>query len=172
MGLDISAYKGPVKLVVTEAAFKGLSDEEKDHYYDTGGHVYAAHPSLAERLGSLEPGFYEFAARSHFRAGSYSAYNYWRDWLAKAALYAPAAVVWENPEKFRDKPFYELINFSDCEGAFGPEACARLAKAFADNRERIFKDFQTEDSWFMDLYNDFASAFAEAAETGGFVRFS
>lgn len=35
-------------------------------------------------------------------------------------------------------PFNELINFSDCEGAYGPEVAAKLLKDFRDHEDRVY----------------------------------
>ena len=52
--------------------------------------------------------------------------------LATLAGYAGADDAWERT----DGPFWELINFSDCEGVIGPKTSAKLAGDFAAFQEK------------------------------------
>jgi len=94
---------------------------------------------MARSLRGLQMGrCYETSGNViEFRAGSYSGYNKWRDELARRALDLPAATVWEDPSRFVEAPFFELINFSDCEGTIGPDAASDLATDFGALRDRI-----------------------------------
>ena len=44
-----------------------------------------------------------------FRAGSYSGYNWWREQLSKLGLDATPGDVWEDVERFADKPFAKSL---------------------------------------------------------------
>lgn len=108
-----------------------------------------------------------------FPCGSYGSYNYWRNDLAKLAGYAAfpgedspkrahCMTAWE---VVTSGPFWELINFSDCEGTIGPVVSAKLAKDFAkfDDAAKAFKD---GGPYFCELYSDFRKAFETAADNG------
>ncbi len=109
-----------------------------------------------------------------FRAGSYSGYNWWRKQLCDFALDAPIEVVWKDVPAFRDKPFIELVDFSDCEGSFGPSTSAKLARDFATNAARLAERAtraitdDDERGYFLEGYSNWQRAF-ELAAAGGFV---
>ena len=99
-----------------------------------------------------------------FRAGSYSGYGEWRDALAQAALDVPVEDVWAAPEKFKDKPFYELLNFADNEGTIGPQAAANLAEDFNEHRTKVLH--LGDDEYFTEKYEEWTAAFDLAAGNG------
>ena len=105
----------------------------------------------------------------HFRAGSYSGYNAWRQWLTSIVHGVEPRDVWSNPDNYKGKPFYELIHFSDCEGCIGPKTSAKLAQDFADYQSTI--DAMPDDgTWFKSAYREWRHAF-ETASGSGFVEF-
>ena len=150
MGLDVTA--------VSNAKRVGpLSDEKLEELYRP---VYV-NDSFASHADGLESGFYDGLEELDFRAGSYSGYNWWREKLAEFAGY---------PAKGRahDLPFYELINFSDCEGVIGPETSEKLAKQFEAHMARAHAEI--DDECWLAVYHRFARAFDIAAHDG-FVSF-
>ena len=177
MGLDITAYKDVTKLdgvkyidgEVYDATLSAVDDDKFDFV------VYVA-DDFPGRQGSLEDyGVYKSGDSFGFRAGSYSGYNSWRNKLAELAGYelgsyeqygrewpSHAATAW----KATSGPFWELINFSDCEGTIGPEASAKLLKDFQEfeaEAEKIGGDF-------FEKYQDLKQAFEMAAQNGA-VKF-
>lgn len=164
MGLDISAY--------SEIEYKEDYDESKDHgYFDELTYIPSNGDYYPLQQGSLKPGMYTFSDCHSFRAGSYGGYNVWREELAKLAGYEPsetsngeqswALTAWHAEEG----PFWELINFSDCEGVI----CSEVAK-------KLLGDFQTyeflaleQDAYFINKYNDFFKACELASEDGCIV---
>lgn len=126
---------------------------------DDGYHL-SANPAFPGRADEIKDGQYGSLAHSHFRAGSYSGYNEWRNQLAFLAGYAGAEDAWAN---CTCGPFWELINFSDCEGVIGPVTSAKLAKDFADYQE---KADEHESPYFRDLYKDWRIAFETASDNG------
>jgi hypothetical protein len=124
--------------------------------------VLAANPPVTESHG--------------FRAGSYSGYNWWREQLCQLALGVPPSEVWEDPDAHAGKPFLEMINFSDAEGAIGPVTSAKLAKDFAINEARLVTLAEQriadpdEREYFTTLLSDWRHAF-ELAAKDGFVIF-
>ena len=127
MGLDITAYR------------KLTPKPEVDYYgKDTDPYFYARFDQdtidcvqkfWPGHCDGLKAGVFSFAEQHEFRAGSYSGYNYWRDWLAGISGWGDAEQCWNSDKT--EGPFYELINFSDCEGVIGPKVAAKLARDFA-----------------------------------------
>lgn len=171
MGLDVIAYRQ-----LTEAKGNEAFDETgelRDGWFQVN--VNSDFPQRADAL--MDQHAYKYAESHHFRAGSYSGYNFWRDKLAEMAGYPQssyeqygkewpsyAATVWQNP---KPGPFMELINFSDCEGIIGPDTSAKIAKDFAEFQSKA--DAHTDDH-FRRLYAEWRKAFEMAAD-GGAVEF-
>ena len=166
MGLDIVAFEHARPVIPC--------DQDQDEH---DNHIVAWVDENMERsLRGLENGrCYEVAgADIGFRAGSYSGYNKWREALALRALGLPAFTVWNDPSRFVELPFFELINFSDGQGTIGPEAASDLATDFSAQRARIAAQplaDPEEEAWFMHVYDQFQEAFELAASGGGLVLF-
>lgn len=155
MGLDISVMEHPV-----------LTEKEDELAW----RIHAADPTLAARLDGKPEGKYVGKLGDGFRAGSYSGYNRWREWLAQRVHGVMPSRIWDHPKTYEGKPFFELIHFSDCEGAIGPKTSAKLAKDFEEHRIEVCGNTTAGDG-YVELYEDFAKAFKRAAETDGFVIF-
>lgn len=167
MGLDITAWRS-------------LRPTEPDDY-DTDTHVnVSASPHFPGRTEGLADGWHEgmrcelLGPFGGFKAGSYSGYNSWREWLAKLAGY-PALDSPETEHKHcagawaaSSGPFWELINFYDNEGEIGPVVSAKLAADFAEWDERA--QAASPEGWEHDLYRLWRLAF-EWASDGGCVEF-
>ncbi len=130
MGLDCTAYE---KVTLVEEEHEMGEDAEgnwcnESIEYGGKGHVraYVASPAFAQSFRGLEENrcylVDEDAEVFGFRAGSYSGHGAFRDALSETALGVDPPTVWGNPDAYKDEPFFELINFSDCEGSIGPEA--------------------------------------------------
>lgn len=172
MGLDITAYR---QLQLAE------SPELDDDGYPTGDAVKLyVNSNFADRAeGIRDKGVYEFADSMDFRAGSYGGYSAWREELAKLAGYPltdheaygghiekrHAAGAWAATEG----PFWELINFSDCEGVIGPTVAAKLARDFAEWDDRA-KARGAALPFFYEKYQEWHKAMEMAAD-GGAVDF-
>lgn len=152
MGLDISVYSNVQS--DCEARFE---DGEFD--------IYAKNYSGMEaQLSPWEDGDCLSGDFAHsFRAGSYSGYNIWRNQLAELMLKVPAEHIWENADEYKDKPFYYLINFSDCEGVIGSDIAEILYNDFV-NYEHILKDIN--DEYFVSKYHEWTEAFNIAKNDG------
>jgi hypothetical protein len=161
VGLDITAYE------TVERIGDEFDPEKEDEYYDAGKEyfsLYLAHESFADHADDITPGaFTSNDEAMGFRAGSYGGYNHWREWLSERALGVSPEQVWHNLDKYRDKPFFELIHFSDCEGFIGPKTSAKLAKDFAEHAEQIKEE---QDEYNCAKYDLWQSAFELAADTG------
>ncbi len=108
-----------------------------------------------------------------FRAGAYSTYNSFRRHLSEAILGVTPETIWENEDDFENMPFYEIINFSDCEGAFGPHDSEKLHKDFVEHEKQFKKyilenvgKYDTDSDWFNRMYDNFTEAFRLAANDG------
>lgn len=92
---------------------------------------------------------YDIGARSEFSL-PYSAYNEWRDQLSTFVDEA-------NPYAF-----FELINFSDCEGVIGPLLSKKLALDFSRFEPRAAE----VGGLFCEIYAEFKKLFEMAADEG------
>lgn len=130
MGLDITAYRG----------LREADEEQGDESL-----TLVASAEFADRAREFtRPRNYVAAESFDFRAGSYSGYSAWREQLARLARYPHtsaddryaeqyphATAAWTDPEETRGLPFWELINFTDCDGVLGTQVAAKLAQDFA-----------------------------------------
>ncbi len=151
MGLDISAISRLEKVEVPEGI-----ELWSDEYYDWEGEqeyslwYFSETGVFEEQMQGLEEGAYNALGEGHnFRAGSYSGYGMWRDELAHAAGYFGGdEQVWSNVDSggYANRPFEELINFSDAEGWIGPIVSKKLHQDFVDNEKKIM---DTVDKWVL-----------------------
>lgn len=151
MGLAISAYKGIAKLECTE--WEGCCSE----------HAVQLRPSadFMDQADGLEDGCYSVRETMQRRVqASYSGYNRFREWLCGSVLAVTTRAVWNDPGKFKGRPFVELINFSDCEGVIGPLTSAKLAQDF-DQFPALRNHYE-----YGETYQKFAAMFAFAADSG------
>ena len=165
MGLDVTAYKNVKRLTEFTADEYG---EPKD--------VEAVHvfiDDFKERAGNIDDGYYTYDGSCGFRAGSYSGYNNWRDELARLAGYPVAKYAELGLERENHAagawaaeggPFWELINFSDCEGVLGTEVCKKLLADFIEYDEKA-KSF---DPYFYERYKEWTEGMKYAADNGFF----
>jgi len=168
MGLDITWHRGLTKANGNEAF-----DEHGDLRDDGEWFQLCVNTDFPGRADDIE---HRAAYRSEecddFRAGSYGGYNRWRDELAKLAgwpritheeygrdQHSYAASAWRATEG----PFWELINFSDCEGVIGAAVSAKLARDFADYQRKADQHPRT---YFRELYAMWRKAFEKASDRG------
>lgn len=169
MGLDITAYT-KVKLIETledieeweTKYWMADNDTQTDYIYSGYFKDGNYHKEWAE---GLEPGgVYKYEDCHSFRAGSYSGYNRWREWLSMLGLGVMPETVWKNAKLYENKPFYRLINFSDCEGIISSKFSKELAKHFADHQSIV--DASDSDEYYKEKYTDWRKAFELAADNG------
>lgn len=136
MGLDISAVSKLEPIEVPED-IELWSDEWYDWEQEQDGPIYSVwgSPNFREQSEGMEDGTYmsRDGESTGFRAGSYSGYGTWRDWLAQATMSGVlgksggAEQMWSSADSGDyGLPFMELINFSDAEGYIGPVASKKL----------------------------------------------
>lgn len=150
MGVDIYAMKGLVPVPDDD------SNDDITHLYDN--------PGFPGRAAPFKSGSYTSTGSLDMLSRSYGGYNGWRNQLAQLAGYASADQVWNAS----GGPFYELINFSDCEGTLGTLACAKLAQDFAEYQEKADAH---PDEYFRWQYNAMRAGF-EFAAVDGAVKFT
>ena len=172
MGLDIHVYKNVRKVTDPVVLEKIQSCEEgpREGAFELGYRVPYINEHFESRAEGLEPNMpYEYAEDLHFRAGSYSGYGAWREQLAEFVGITNIRGFWGRCEVMEeqgvepDVPFWQLLHFSDCEGAIGPVVCRKLAKDFADWEERAEK-YAREIHEASDIYANGHYPFEEAIE--------
>lgn len=164
MGLDIIAYSN-LKLI-------GKCDLDWDTC-DENLHIRAwINPSFPRSVRGLNISFVDQNSQSvcylktdetqkhAFRAGSYGGYNWWRSVLEQNF----------NPDCDPAEPFYELINFSDCEGCIGFLAASDLFEDFLIY-DSIADTLDTDDLGnFYGRYQEWTKA-CQLARSEGLIYF-
>jgi hypothetical protein len=175
MGLDITAYEIATK-IEPQPVKDETTGEWADGLWEKDIILAFAYKGFDQSLRGLEDEcWYATAGETFaFRAGSYSGYNEFREALTRVALGVSPDTIWRSTDSYRTRPFFELIHFADNEGTIGPEACADLARDFAEQREDVLPKWNPEDDvqrWYRDKYDAWQQAFELAAGTG-LVMFS
>lgn len=147
MGLDVTAYKN-----ITWLEPVGSEDDDYDLRIVAG--------DFAERATDIKDGYYSYSDSHGFRAGSYGGYNEWRNELAILAGFESAKDAWSKDSG----PFWELINFSDCEGTLGTITCKKLLFDFKE----FYAKAEKVGGYFFDLYKEWTQAMELAADNGCF----
>lgn len=159
MGLDITSYSNLKK-----------GKETEDSVYIGKGPTHVARHDYVE-------GWYEPTLETvghHFRAGSYGGYNQFRGHLCAAIHGVECEEFWTN-EDYEGTPFYELIDFSDCEGVIGAEESKKLLAEFKLHKGifRRYLENNIDDSedrdYFMEKYDDWTKAFSISAQKGALI---
>lgn len=160
MGLDISAY----------SKIERVEDEDEARIF-----IKRGIPEM-DQAQDIEEGMFiesKVCESHHFRGGSYSGYNVFRNLLCETMHGVTAKELWTKPEVFEGKEFYNLINFSDCEGHFGPTVAKKLHEDFAKFRDKFVKgvsDKEPYEGYYTRVYDDFMLGF-EIASKGGVLIF-
>lgn len=162
MGLDISAYANLMADLDASHDEWGEVDSDTHWKCDSVDETEKHWPGIT--AGLTEGTIYAFGDSMQFRAGSYSGYGEFRNWLARMAGYQSASAVWEGATTMG--PFFELINFSDCEGVIGPVVAAKLARDFADHEADFANRCSADDDYYMEKYREWKAAFEMASHNG------
>ena len=171
MGLDITAHDNIGKYLSDKwtDGLEGLIEEGGAIYLYNMGDQYSEFAGRADAIKTGVHSVFEGTNVIKFCAGSYSGYGAWRNELAQLAGYP--AFGDHNPYSrgawgASGGPFWELINFSDCEGVIGPQTSEKLHNDFLTYLPSI----DGKNAYFQDKYLSFMEAF-ELAAKGGFVKF-
>jgi hypothetical protein len=175
MGLDITALS---KIRVEDHNMIKLKEllsmpveEEKELYTFTENQIGSANNWIKD----MEPGRYfktEETEEFDFRAGSYSGYGEYRMLISECFLGVTPRLVWENPKKYEGMPFYEQVDFSDCEGFIGPAVSAKLAKDYREGKDQWIDyirskfDGMVNYDHYIQKYDAWTKAFELASDNG------
>ena len=157
MGLGIVAYSNLTPVTEDEAV--QCNDEDL---------VPAqAHPDFERTTRGSAP-YYRITDTTvtwTWRAGSYSGYNGFRNMLASLAGVS-ITDVWKLPNLYWEVPFFELLNFSDCEGTVGTEAAKDLLVDFIQHRPQFVAMVASDDPYWISLYDNWIHGLTLASENG------
>lgn len=179
MGIDITAYR---KINLCSCPFN--LDEDGEPTCDDGyewvsdkARLYLndSFPGRADEI--TDGGYYSHEDADHCLSMGYIGYGAFRLQLAKLAGYPVAT---EGSRTGEDVgawladggPFWEIINFSDCEGVIGAKVAAKLANDFADFQVAADACIaQWGPRKFSEIYNRLRAG-VEMAADGGALKFS
>lgn len=135
---------------------------------EDGGKFFYNHPAFPYAARDISENIrYTYEWSDGFLNCSYTTFGQWRRWLA-------CSVGWDSFEdavsngKLGD-PFYELLNFSDCEGVLGTRVCKKLLKDFLTYEDKI-KECCDNDDFFFIYYLQWIRGL-EAASNQGCIEF-
>ena len=156
MGLTIRAYSG-CKPVTVEFD----DDDEPITPRTVRPHVNRDFPT--RQNGIVHNAWYQYEEMVSF-GNTYGGHGDFRRELAELGGYPPEDA-WE--KRVTVGPFFELVNFADNEGTFGPETCAKLAADFAAHEPRARQMLEGE---HMRFYRKWHQALT-LASAGGMLTF-
>jgi hypothetical protein len=172
MGLDISAhsYIAIKQLNPVLFEFNELMDADVDILeFNRGLDFLSQSAELGDDVGKFEFSLGAESESFDFRAGSYSTYNKFRNLVCLALLEVKCETAWDNPNKYKTGPGWDIINFSDCEGVIDSVTSAKLLKEFTDNRDKFITFLNnTSDVGDMDVnhYTEFFDNMIKCFELG------
>lgn len=155
MGLDITAYSNLNKELQRE-------NMDVDEAYEHNWTYFYIHndQDCYQHIDVDDSYFYSYEYCENMRAGSYGGYNSWRSTLRQLSSQLPI----DNNGYY---PFYELINYSDCEGVIGTMCSTKLAKDFNDYEEQACLYLE---GYNLSKYYEWKKMF-ELASNNGAVKF-
>lgn len=124
-----------------------------------------------DHITKFEAGGYTGESSCTFRAGAYSTYNRFRNCISTTILKVEAREVWEKPFQYKDKPFFEFINFSDCDACFDYVIAEKLLKDFTEHKDVVVREFEKLEPQFVEVYNSFIEVLKEAVDKKGLVQY-
>ncbi|MFE6861515.1 hypothetical protein [Nocardia sp. NPDC057668] len=136
-----------------------------DCYVDGNGHEHVWLPGHEHsRRGLFLDACYELSGRTHrVLPQGYGTFSDFREALCCAAHVVGRGAIWEDPESWSDRPFFEFLYFPDNEGHIGPVAAAELATDFTTQRDQVATRLSGDHQRY---YDDWMTAFGLAANTG------
>ena len=172
MGLDIRAVS---KIEIEQSAeikamrrrlFIGGGEEE----VFTLDHVLRKHAEYSMHTQDMEEGtYYETSeSKSESMSFSYGGYNGFRNEISLALIGAPAKEVWINEQYYKESPAYKLINFSDCEGLFGPTVSKEIHEQLVANRDKYaeYIEKKEDNGYPLSTYDKLIKIFELGADEG------
>jgi len=137
MGLDISFYE-KIEIVGAHPTEWQNEDGSYDECWSETHSTAYSHKIFPFTSRGLPEGVFHFdhTGEKHHWQDAYGGYNRWREKLF--SLVGQGSIKdlwmreWESEEVQEAVPFLEILNFSDCEGAYSGEVAADLLKDFRD----------------------------------------
>jgi hypothetical protein len=175
-----SAYEVEVVMEIQRALMTGgpLPDDWSLYLREAIGLIVPYVGDFPARAVDLGPA-YRPTERWDFAMG-YGWFNRWRERLALLVGITWLHEWWDQAHALEasgrepTEPFWQLINFSDCEGALGPSVCTRLATdfdAWADRASAIVYSPGIDGASWSRSYETWRKAMHDAARTGGLIEF-
>lgn len=169
MGLDISVFTNAVPVPFQHEYGEQCWEAEHHRAFCYDGFEHSLRGLEKDRCYTAD---YAFG----FRAGSYSGYGEWRDLLCQCVYEdKKGQELWDlaklDPEKAKDVPFYELINFADNEGTIGSEAASDLYHDFQDHLVIVRAKMERLDPWYAQSYDTWLKATMVAGNQHGMIIF-
>ncbi len=131
MGIDISGLSKACRVA------KRHSDEicDKEDHYPVSNY--------RKLLDGLKSGCYVCDGKSFYLGITYIGFDNWRDALSLIVYGVPAQEVFDNPKRFKGRPFVELVTlpFTNNIG-IGPTTSAKLYEDFTKHSARVKRGFQ------------------------------
>lgn len=167
MSLDVTIYLNP-KFI------KSVTQDEFEELEGPGCMIFHVHdvitqPFYTQNAGDLIPdSMYSYKDSHHLNTG-YGQHYAFRALLIETFYGGRVRVddVFTYPESFADKPFIELVNFSDCDGYIAGDVIGELAKDFEVGVGKV-------SGWpkdFLSAYQMWREAFSVASKNNGVMRF-
>jgi hypothetical protein len=158
MGLDIFAIEKAARVAdydeKTDLLEEGLDEEQLVRV--KVNEAFKSHDHITD-------GIYRWEGRTAEFGSSYGTYGGFRSDLCLLAHGVFPQIVWNNPDLYEGGDFYELINFSDCEGVIGPTTAGKLLTDFKKHRERYFEQ---NNEWDCERYDDWIKALDISSNDG------
>jgi hypothetical protein len=170
MGLDIRAVS-KIELEDT-AEVKAVKDAM---FMSQGDEVYEMHPDIRKypeysmHTQDMVDGVYHETSesKSESMSLSYGGYNGFRNEISLALIGAPAKEVWVNEQYYKESPAYKLINFSDCEGLFGPTVSKEIHEQLVANRDKYVEHLRANSNHYdIEYYDKLTRIFGLGADDG------
>lgn len=163
MGLDCTAYKN-IQTMNSEEIEYDYYDEDQEYKTPKNGvcfYLNKGFPNSA--LDIIENATYKYEDTFSWRAGSYSGYGEWRNWLATIAGFQSSKDFWQKANI--NTPFYQLIYFSDAEGTLGTLTCKKLLEDFIKFENQV-NSLHESYNYFKEFYQTWKKALEFASQNG------
>lgn len=152
MGLDVSVYQN-IKV-------RDLEDEDD---YDYEFQAFVPAPQWEHKIKNLNNGaYYTGDSVGDLRSGYGSHYGFR---VALCEIMYRTENEWIHGELNENMPFYELIDFSDCEGCLDWEISEKLYNDFISNHEAAMRYFKVKPN-FKDKYIEWTEIFRLGKDKG------
>lgn len=169
MGVSISVYDD-VKIIDEQ-------NENEDMDYSFQVYVSLDEEDQKFKVKNLEYGRYYEGVGVDGIDYSYSTHNRFREYLMKLIgredlLDDDGKIKWEILSDNSDIPFYNLINFSDCEGCFDWEISQKLYKDFETFNEKNKEMSYFLFGYYQQYYHRWLDITKEGSKVNSVVNFN